>query len=136
MAISPRRLLALDREAGTVTFDYKDYRDGARHKQMTLGVEEFVRRFALHILPERLVKIRHYGLLANRGRQERLARVQAALAPAPAIPESVPELERTAPAGAEAEARLVCPHCGAAALVRVKTIPRPSRQRRPWEDSS
>ena len=131
-----RRLLALDPEAGTVTFDYKDYGDGARHKTMTLELAEFVRRLALHFLPERWVKIRHYGLLANRGRQERLARVQEVLAAAPPMPDSVPTLERTAHAGAEGHERLVCPHCGAAALVLVKTIPRPSARRPPWEDSS
>jgi hypothetical protein len=48
---------------------------------MALSLEEFWRRFCLHILPERFVKIRHYGLLANRGRQERLQRAKAALAP-------------------------------------------------------
>ena len=45
------------------------------HKTMTLAVREFVRRFALHLLPQRRAKIRHYGLLANRGRQARVAQV-------------------------------------------------------------
>jgi hypothetical protein len=103
---------------------------------MTLGLQEFVRRLALHILPERLVKIRHYELLANRGRQERLARVQAAWAPAPSIPQSVPTLPGPARGVTQAHERLVCPHCGAAALVLVKIIPRPPGRRPPWEDSS
>ena len=68
VGLSNRRLLQLDRGAGTVTFDYKDYADGARHKSMQLGLDEFVRRLRLHFLPPRFVKIRHYGLLANRGR--------------------------------------------------------------------
>jgi hypothetical protein len=49
-----------------VTFSYKNYADRSRRKRMELGFSEFVRRFRLHILPPRLVKIRHYGLLANR----------------------------------------------------------------------
>jgi len=64
VALSPRRLLATTGER--VTFAYKDYADGARTKTMTLSTTEFVRRFCLHVLPERFVKIRHYGLLGNR----------------------------------------------------------------------
>src|SRR5205823_14964455 len=60
VAISPRRLLALDTQNQTVTFAWKDYADGQKQKTMTLGLAEFVRRFSLHILPERFVKIRHY----------------------------------------------------------------------------
>jgi hypothetical protein len=136
VAISPKRLLALDRAAGTVTFDYKDYGDGARHKTMTLELAEFVRRLALHFLPERLVKIRHYGLLANRGRQERLARVQAVLGPVAPLPESDAPWERRVRGVAEVPERLICPHCGAAALVLVQIIPRPSGRHRTWEDRS
>jgi hypothetical protein len=65
VAISNRRLLALD-ERG-VTFRYKDYRrDGAeRYGTMTLAVDEFIRRFLLHVLPKGFHRIRHYGLLAS-----------------------------------------------------------------------
>lgn len=86
VAISNRRLLGADTH--TVTFSYKDYADGARRKTMTLGREEFVRRFCLHLLPQRFVKIRHYGLLGNRQRVERLqwARTLLGVA-APAMPD-------------------------------------------------
>jgi hypothetical protein len=125
VAISLRRLRALDLDAGTVSFDYKDYAQGARHKTMRLAVGEFLRRFALHILPERLTKIRHYGLLANRGRQERVARVRAALAPtALATTATLSVLERSRRAGENAP-ELLCPHCGARALVLVAVVPRP-----------
>jgi hypothetical protein len=46
---------------------------------MTLGLDEFMRRFCLHILPEGFVKIRHYGLLSNRGRQQRIAQARSLL---------------------------------------------------------
>ena len=64
------RLLALD-ERG-VTFRWKDYRakGKTRHKTMTLGADEFMRRFLLHVLPSGFHRIRHYGLLANAGRRE------------------------------------------------------------------
>ena len=71
------RLLATDET--TVTFAYKDYADGSRTKTMTLATAEFVRRFCLHVLPERFVKIRHYGLLGNRHKQTRLARARELL---------------------------------------------------------
>src|ERR1041385_5920820 len=60
---------------------------------MTLGLEEFVRRFCLHVLPERFVKIRHYGLLGNRQRQKRLACARALLAPSPPPWAPVPRLK-------------------------------------------
>ena len=65
VAISNRRLIALDKRG--VTFRWKDYRAkaNARYKTMTLGAEEFMRRFLLHVLPSGFHRIRHYGLIAN-----------------------------------------------------------------------
>src|ERR1700704_5312614 len=83
VAISNQRLLAFD-EAG-VTFRYKDYRrDGAdRQRIMTLGTDEFIRRFLLHLLPRGFHRIRHYGLLAGSARKASLDRARALLAVAP-----------------------------------------------------
>src|ERR1700757_2617519 len=79
VAISNQRLLALD-ERG-VTFRWKDYRatGKTRHKTMTLATDEFTRRFLLHVLPGGFHRIRHYGLLANAGRREHLARARQLL---------------------------------------------------------
>lgn len=71
VAISNQRLVALSE--GQVTFRWKDYVDGNAVKEMTLDIREFTRRFLLHILPRGFVRIRHYGLLANRCRREKLA---------------------------------------------------------------
>ena len=60
-------------------FGYKDYAAGSQRTVISLGLDEFLRRFCLHLLPERFVKIRHYGLLANRGRHERVAQARALL---------------------------------------------------------
>lgn len=57
----------------TVTFNYKDYKDGSKVKSMTLTHEEFVRRYELHILPFKYVKIRHAGYMCHRGKSERIA---------------------------------------------------------------
>jgi len=70
VAISNQRLVAFS--DGQVTFRWKDYAAGNAVKEMTLDVREFTRRFLLHILPRGFVRIRHYGLLANRCRRERL----------------------------------------------------------------
>jgi hypothetical protein len=71
VAISNHRLVKL--ENGRVTFRYKDYADARDDKLMTLDALEFLRRFVQHVLPSGFVKVRHYGLLANRCRAERLA---------------------------------------------------------------
>ena len=91
VAISNDRLLAL--ADGRVRFRWRDYADGDRVKAMELDAEEFLRRFLLHIVPDRFVRIRHFGLLANRRRTTSLARCRALLdqppPPAPDEPESV-----------------------------------------------
>ena len=77
VAISNARLVAMNE--GRVRFRYRDYRDDSRTKQMTLSAEEFLRRFLLHVLPKRFVRIRHYGLLASRNVTTRLARCRQLL---------------------------------------------------------
>src|SRR4029079_2777920 len=71
VAISDRRLL--DFEDGLVCFRYKDYAHGNRKRVMALEAPEFVRRLLLHVLPGGFVRSRHYGILANRHRHEKLA---------------------------------------------------------------
>ncbi len=71
IAISNARLICL--VDGVVQFRWKDYADRGRTKMMALSVEEFLRRFLLHVLPRGFVRIRHFGLLANRQRRATLA---------------------------------------------------------------
>ncbi len=78
VALSNRRLVKL--EDDRVTFTWKDYANGCTRKEMTLDAWEFVRRFALHIVPKGLVRIRRFGLLAHRDRSERLALCRSLLA--------------------------------------------------------
>ncbi len=74
VAISNHRIVSVD--DGKVTFRYKDYRDCNRQKTMTLEATEFLRRFSLHILPPRFVKIRHYGFLSSRRKANELLVLQ------------------------------------------------------------
>ena len=110
VAISNRRLVSLD-ERG-VTFRWKDYRTQGRTRQksMTLAADEFMRRFLLHTLPTGFHRIRHYGLLANAGRQENLAKARALLN-APPADIAVTEME------APATPTFVCRCCGSAMRV-------------------
>ena len=75
---------------GRVTFRYKDYADGHRDKTLTLTAEEFLRRFVQHVLPKGFVKIRHYGLLANRTREVRLTECRRLLVVANLAHTSIP----------------------------------------------
>jgi hypothetical protein len=113
VAISNQRLLSLDDRG--VTFRWKDYRakDGMRLKTMTLEPDEFMRRFLLHVLPSGFHRIRHYGLLANAGRREHLARMRELLHVAPEVhsPDDTEALD------AIHQPVFVCPHCGAAMIV-------------------
>ena len=71
VAISNHRIVAFDGER--VTFRYKDYAHGGKHRVMTLTAVEFLRRFFSHVLPKGFVRIRHFGFLAKRWRTARLA---------------------------------------------------------------
>jgi hypothetical protein len=71
IAISNDRILNI--QDGQVSFRWRDYADHNRQKTMTLKADEFIRRFLLHVLPERYVRIRHFGLLANRNRKDLIA---------------------------------------------------------------
>jgi hypothetical protein len=71
VAISNHRLCSINEDT-TITFEYKDYSDTGKQKLMTLEAQEFIRRFAQHILPKGFTKIRTYGYLANRNRKERI----------------------------------------------------------------
>jgi len=101
----------------TVTFKWKDYRSQGRtrHKQMTLTAGEFMRRFLLHVLPSGFHRIRHYGLIANSGRKENLARVRALLIDQ-GLTEPVVADKNTSTSEADSQcnetATYLCRHCG------------------------
>jgi len=115
VAISNRRLIAAD--AKSVTFKVKNYRaDGpGRYTTMTLATAEFIRRFLIHVLPKDLHRIRHYGLLANTGRAENLARMRELLAVAAPAPEAE---DKTAGDQASPDALIQpCPCCGGRMII-------------------
>lgn len=128
VAISNQRLVAMD-ERG-ITFRWKDYRSKARTrlKTMTLSPAEFMRRFLLHVLPGGFHRIRHFGLLANGGRRENLAKVRALLLQVAPMPQ--PETADALVSATQAQPTFVCPDCGAAMVV-IETLGRGQQIRAP-----
>jgi hypothetical protein len=123
VAISNNRLLSL--QDGQITFLWKDYKQGATKKTMTLTAEEFIRRFLLHILPNGLQHIRHYGFLANRYRDTKLALCRQLLgAPTPAIAESSDNEDyRDRYERLTGKSLRDCPLCGKGHMVCIETFP-------------
>jgi len=72
VAISNHRLVAFQNDR--VSFRWEDYARGGKQKIMTVSADEFLRRFLSHVLPKGLVRIRHFGLFANRRRGDMLSR--------------------------------------------------------------
>jgi len=99
---------------GVVRFRYKDYAAGGSAETMELPAAEFLRRFLLHVVPPGFVRIRHCGLLANRTRQDKLARCRQLLAIAAAAVLSAlpPRPSETPRASAETASPALCPTCG------------------------
>ncbi len=122
VAISNRRLISLDENG--VTFRYKDYRrEGAeRYRTMTLSVDEFIRRFLLHVLPKGFHRIRHYGLLASANCKANVSRARELLAVPPEAKAAEP-VEPTDP-------RPPCPCCGGRMII-IQTFQRGMQPRAP-----
>ena len=117
VAISNRRLLQFEGEQ--VTFAAKDYAAGGKPRRVTLTADEFLRRWVQHVLPRGFVKIRHYGLLANRERSERLAVCRALLAVAAVV--SLVLGQRSEAVGPQPRC---CPACGSEGWAVVAELPR------------
>jgi len=112
-----------------VTFKWKDYRAkaDARYKLMTLDVDEFIRRFLIHVLPDGFHRIRHYGLFANSNRAGNIALARQLLGvpdPAPSNDDNAAGTDR------EDEDRNICPSCGGRMII-IETF-QPGCQPQQW----
>lgn len=138
VAITNSRLTRF--EDGNVSFRWKDYRDHDRPKIMTLGVDEFIRRFLLHVVPDGFQRIRHYGLLGNRARGSKLARCRQFLGAPPPLP---PVLASPADPHDRYEiltgrSLRICPACSVGSMQRTGVLPATVGHARPvfWSDTS
>ena len=130
VAISNRRLLFVG--DGIVRFVWKDYADHTTHKEMTLAATEFLRRFLLHVVPRGFMRIRHYGILANRQREQKLPRCRELLSAAALKASDAPSEACDTDSRTEAlddndtERPLApCPLCGAPMRIIEVLAPRP-----------
>ena len=134
VAIANSRLISL--AEGRVSFRWKDYRHHDRQKLMTLGADEFIRRFLLHTLPDGFHRIRHYGYLANGGRAANLAHCRRLLAvpePAPPVPAADYREHYQQLTGRSLD---LCPGCGGR-MIEIGVIPRANTfaAAAPWNTS-
>lgn len=109
VAISNHRILSVDED--NVSFEFKDYRKAGKKGVMTLSNKEFTRRFALHILPQGFVRIRHYGILSGTWKRERLPKLQRQLG-----------VKLQSPNPQKETLRHRCPHCKTGTLVTIMTF--------------
>jgi len=130
VAISNHRIRRVENQ--TVTFQYRDRKDGDRRKEVTVSADEFIRRFLLHVVPPSFRRIRYFGFLANRSKQQSLPRCRELLG----MPEAVSEPDKL-----DARQLLLqltgvdiaaCPSCKAGAMVVIHRMPSPSFDGRPW----
>ena len=114
-------------ENGDVTFSYRDRKNGGNLKAMTLRAEEFIGRFLLHVLPESYMRIRHFGFLANRRKEQDLGRCRELLGGCRQVPQSM------GVSGANTKELMLqltgldltkCPGCPRGSMVVVEQIPR------------
>ena len=117
-AITNSRIISV--EDGRVSFTWKDYRAEGQPKVMTLSATEFIRRFLLHVLPTEFVRIRHYGLLANGRRKEKLLRCRELLGVAQI---AVAEADGATDEGEESREVQRCEVCGVGRMVRRGELP-------------
>jgi hypothetical protein len=129
VAISNHRLLSL--EDGQISFRYKDYADDQRHKTMTLSAEEFLRRLLTHVLPKGFVKIRHYGLLANRYRAEKLQPARRLLLPLSVAAEATDAKPSQESNEMKVDPAVLphCPQCGGQRFLRIELPSEPGAGR-------
>jgi hypothetical protein len=122
VAISNHRLLSVAN--GKIAFRWKDYAHGGKQRKMTLTAEEFLRRFMLHVLPRRFVRIRFSGFLANRRRKQLLPLCQQLLGDSPQQRPEAPGSSETKPVAA-----WLCPHCGGPMVLIEKLTAQQIRRR-------
>ena len=127
VAICNHRLQDIDNDQ--VRFQWKDYRNDSQVKTMSLTADEFIRRFLLHVLPNGFQRIRYYGFLGNRYRQQKLDQCRRLLG----MP--IPDRQPAKPVAKDYRDQYenltggslrVCPHCRQGQMVWIAPLPKPS----------
>ena len=115
VAISNNRILSIEND--NITFKWRDYKDKNQCKLMTISAAEFIRRFLLHVLPSRFMKIRHYGLLGNRNKNTKLKNCKKLTNTPILVKEKLSTLQLILKITGKDISK--CPHCGSEKLSRI-----------------
>jgi hypothetical protein len=121
VAISNNRIISI--EEGKVSFSYRDRKRENKLKRMTLSAEEFIRRFLLHVLPDSFVRIRHYGILANRTKKEELGCCRRLLGDEGEPPRGINKTSKELMEEAGGVDVWVCPECKVGRMVIISELP-------------
>ena len=121
VAISNNRIISM--KDGMVTFKWRDYKDGNQWKTMRVSAQEFIRRFLIHVLPDRFMKIRHYGFMGSRNKPAKLSLCKKLT--------HTPLIQRLKISVEELLLKLtgrdisVCPHCNSGKMRKFAIVEKP-----------
>jgi hypothetical protein len=121
IAISNQRIKSVDN--GKVVFTYRDRADNNELKEMTLSAEEFIRRFLLHVLPEKFMKIRYYGFLSNTNKKQAIQLIRRLMGSDTVLPEKQNETVIEMIFRLTGEDITCCPECKKGKMGVVKKLP-------------
>jgi hypothetical protein len=121
VAISNNRIVDVDN--GRVSFNYKDRKDNNSPKVMTLQIDEFIRRFLLHVLPDGFMRIRHFGFLSNRYKKQNLGLCRQFLGLSPELPQVVNKSSRELMLELTGIDPIKCPQCTKGTMVVIWEFP-------------
>lgn len=122
VAISNNRILSIDNDS--VTFAYRDRKNGNAAKQMTLAADEFIRRFLLHVLPKGFMKIRYFGFLSHTNKKESLALILKLIDPHLKLPKKIEESLCQMMLRLAGIDITCCPVCGKGKMKRIGKFPK------------
>jgi len=123
VAISNNRIKSIDN--GQVCFEYRDRADNNTTKTMTVSAHEFIRRFLLHVLPHKFMKIRYFGFLSHRNKKQALKLIRKLIGPGAKIPQKIEETALEMMRRLTGHDLLCCPNCKKGKMTIIKELPNP-----------
>lgn len=120
VAISNHRIITLEKHR--VSFHYRDRKNKNSRKIMTLDADEFIRRFLLHVLPKKFMRIRYFGFLANRSKKQNLKRCRKLLGLSPQLPESTEKTTQELMLQLTGIDVTMCPRCQKGSMIVISEL--------------
>ncbi len=120
VAISNNRIKSIDN--GQVCFEYRDRADNNTTKTMTVSAHEFIRRFLLHVLPHKFMKIRYFGFLSHRNKKQALKLIRGLIGPDAKIPHKIEETTLEMMRRLTGHDLLCCPNCKKGKMTIIKEL--------------